>query len=313
MRRPRRGSQPKRPAKAAPGDRARRLEREGDRLLERGKAASALKKYRVVERRMPERTAIYGKLIRAHRQATTRWGAMDLVASLGWEMRRQALRNPALRAVHARLKYPMKRIGLTGGIGTGKTTVAQLMAAAGFPVVDADAIAHDLLAPGTPVTRAVVRAFGDTVRARNGAVDRQRLGAIVFADAAKRRALEAILHPAVRAEMERQAETHAGRGVSHCLLDIPLLFESAYDWQLDAVIVVSCDAATQLRRCREKFGWSAEEAGLRIRAQWPMAEKAKRATFVIDNNGPIEATRAQVLAVVKQLGGRGGPTQQCPT
>lgn len=197
----------------------------------------------------------------------------------------------------------MKRIGLTGGIGTGKSTVTRLFAAEGWSVIDADAIVHRLLGPRTPVVREIAKAFGRKVCAADGAIDRRRLGEIVFADPQQRRRLEAIIHPAVRHVMEKEGDAHARRGTKICLLDIPLLFESNYDWHLDAIIVVTCDEATQLARCRAKFAWSDAETHQRIAAQLPLVEKVRRATYVIENSGPVEATKRQVLSVVKRVAG----------
>lgn len=197
----------------------------------------------------------------------------------------------------------MKRIGLTGGIGTGKSTVARMLAGCGWPVIDADALVHRLLDTQTPVAREIAKVFGPEVCAADGAIQRRRLGEIVFADPTQRRRLEAIIHPAVRHVMEKEGDIHAKRGTKICLLDIPLLFESNYDWHLDAIIVVTCNEATQLARCREKFGWSDAETHQRIAAQLPLVDKVRRASFVIENSGSREATRRQVLAVAKRVTG----------
>lgn len=195
----------------------------------------------------------------------------------------------------------MKRIGLTGGIATGKSTIARMFAALGWPVIDADAVVHRLLAANTPVNREIVKTFGPQMLAADGSVDRPRLGAVVFADPAQRRRLEAIVHPAVRHEMETAGDLLAKQGATVCLFDIPLLFESNYDWHLDAIIVVTCDEATQLARCREKFGWSDAEIRQRIAAQLPLVEKVRRATYVIRNEGAPEAIRQQVAAIAKRI------------
>lgn len=192
----------------------------------------------------------------------------------------------------------MKRIGLTGGVATGKSAVAAMFHELGWPVIDADVIVHALLAPATPTARAVLMAFGNGVKIPDGGIDRRALAAIVFADPTQRKRLEAILHPAVRHEMERQADRWAKQGAQVALFDIPLLFESNYDWRLDAIIVVTCDVATQLARCMAKFGCALEEARRRINTQLPLEEKIRRATVVIDNSGSLKATRAQIGAAV---------------
>lgn len=233
-------------------------------------------------------------------KGTTReWTAKEFVDALTPVMKEQERANPVLRRVHERLRGGMLRIGLTGGLGTGKSTVARMFAECGWPVIDADAVVHQLLGAGTPTTTEVVATFGAEAQAADGSIDRARLGAIVFADAAKRMQLEAIVHPVVRAEMERQAAALAKKKAKVCLLDIPLLFESGYDWQLDAIIVVACDPITQLARCRAKFGWTDEEARRRIATQLPLTEKIKHATCVIENSGPLDATRDQVTTVAK--------------
>ncbi|MBI4366734.1 MAG: dephospho-CoA kinase [Deltaproteobacteria bacterium] len=195
----------------------------------------------------------------------------------------------------------MKRLGLTGGIATGKSTAAEMFAEAGWPAISADAIAHGLMVPGSPVADAVFRAFGMALRAADGGVDRRRLGAIVFADADKRKMLETIVHPSVRAAIADAVRSHAAAGAAVCVFDIPLYFESGYDWQCDWAVVVTCAPAQQVARCRAKFGISEAEAAARIQTQWPMAEKIRRADFVIDSSGSYAKTRAQVARIVASL------------
>ncbi|MBI2346216.1 MAG: dephospho-CoA kinase [Deltaproteobacteria bacterium] len=281
---------------------ARRLQA-ADRFLAKGNAVRALKQYREVQRLEPGNPAIYSKLIAAHQAATSAWRPKDFVDSLSWEMRRQELEQPGLKAVHKRLAGGMVRIGLTGGIGTGKSTVAHMFGELGWPIVDADAIVRQLLCAGTPTATAVEKAFGSAILGVGGEIDRARLARVVFADPKQRLRLERILHPAVRHEMERQGDRYAKEGSRVCLFDIPLLFESNYDWRLDAIVVVTCDEAAQLARCHAKFGWSPEETHSRIAAQLPLVDKVRRASFVIDNGGSIEDTRRQVEAVAKQFSG----------
>lgn len=238
---------------------------------------------------------------RSRGKAKREWTATEFVASLTKVMEQQERANPSIRRVHERLRGGMLRIGLTGGLGTGKSTIARMFAELGWPVIDADAVVHQLLGAGTPTTAEVITAFGPEVRAPDGSIDRRRLGALIFSDAAQRKQLESIVHPVVCAEMERQAAALAKKEAKVCLLDIPLLFESGYDWQLDAILVVACDPITQRARCREKFGWTDEEARRRIATQLPMTEKVKRATHVIENSGSFEATRAQVADLCRQF------------
>ncbi len=186
-------------------------------------------------------------------------------------------------------------IALTGGIATGKSTVAAMLAGRGAVVVDSDAVAREVVEPGTPGLAAVVDAFGAGIRASAGGLDRERLGALVFADAERRRTLEAIIHPLVRA---RSAELVAAATASdHPLIavDIPLLFEAARERDFpDGVLLVYADPATQLRRLRDRTGLDEASALQRIAAQLPIAVKRERATWVIDNGGSREETRAEV-------------------
>lgn len=190
----------------------------------------------------------------------------------------------------------MRIIGLTGSIASGKTTVATMLREMGAVVIDADAIVHDLQRPGTPVFAAIVREFGPGVLRADGSLDRQALGRIVFADPGRRRSLEAIVHPAVRAEIWRQIEHHRRAGRTAVVLDIPLLYESGWDRMVDEIWVVYVDAETQKARLMARSGLSAEEAEARIAAQMDLEEKARRAHRVIDNRGTLDATRAQVAA-----------------
>jgi len=200
----------------------------------------------------------------------------------------------------------MRIIGLTGSIASGKSTVSAMLREIGAPVIDADAIVHDLQRPGTPVLQAIAREFGPEVLRADGSLDRQALGRIVFADAGRRRALEAIVHPAVRAEIRRQMDLHRQAGSPAVVLDIPLLFESGWDRMVDEVWVVYVDAATQKARLIARSGLSPEEAEARIAAQMDLEEKARRADRVIDNRGTPAETRIQVVAAWQAATGSAG-------
>ncbi|MBP2017748.1 dephospho-CoA kinase [Symbiobacterium terraclitae] len=190
----------------------------------------------------------------------------------------------------------MRIIGLTGSIASGKSTVTAILREIGAPVIDADAIVHELQQPGTEVTAAIAREFGPGVLRPDGSLDRAALGRMVFADPERRRALEAIVHPAVRAEMLRRVEALRREGRPAAVLDIPLLYESGWDRLVDEVWVVYVDRATQKARLIARSGLSPEEAEARIAAQGDLEEKARRADRVIDNRGGLAETRAQVLA-----------------
>ncbi|MEB3750198.1 dephospho-CoA kinase [Geobacillus sp. FSL W8-0032] len=193
-------------------------------------------------------------------------------------------------------------IGLTGGIASGKSTVSAMMRQLGLPVIDADEAARAVVRPEEDAYRQIVAAFGPGILQKNGDIDRAKLGAIVFSDEAERTKLNAIVHPAVRRRMLAEKEELVRAGAKTIVLDIPLLFESGLtDW-VDKVLVVFVDEETQLRRLMARNGFTKEEALARIRAQWPLAEKVKRADAVLDNNGTIEETRRQLLAVLETWG-----------
>ncbi len=201
-------------------------------------------------------------------------------------------------------------VGLTGGIGSGKRTVAEMHAALGARVIDADAIVHELQAPGSPVLREMVAAFGEEILDANAALDREAMGRIVFADAAKRARLGAIVHPRVGVEMLRRVEEARRQGVALVVLDIPLLLEGrkagragASALPFDAVIVVWVPEALQLERQMQRDGRDREESLRRIRSQMSLDEKRKLADHVIDNSGSRADTERQVRALYEALVG----------
>lgn len=203
----------------------------------------------------------------------------------------------------------MTRIaGLSGGIGSGKSTVAAVLADLGAVVIDADAIVHELQAPGSPVLLQLAEAFGDGIIDASGALDRAALGAIVFEDAAARAKLGAIMHPLVGAEMMRRLVEAREAGALLIVLDIPLLFEgiksgTGISTQLgfDATIAVHVPESVQVERQIARDGCSSEEALRRIRAQLPIDEKRELADFVIDNAGSREETEQQVRELYRRL------------
>jgi dephospho-CoA kinase len=185
-------------------------------------------------------------------------------------------------------------IGLTGGIATGKSAVAAMLARRGARVVDADLVAREVVEPGTPGLTAVVERFGEAVRRPDGGLDRERLGGIVFADAERRRELEGITHPLIRARMaERVAEALAA-APPLVVVDVPLLFEGQRQNEYAGVLLVYADPETQLRRLRGRDQLSDAAARQRLAAQMDIDAKRALATWVIDNSGDIEATQAAV-------------------
>jgi dephospho-CoA kinase len=191
------------------------------------------------------------------------------------------------------------RVGLTGGIASGKSSVSRILAELGATVVDADRLAREVVAPGTPGLAQVVAAFGPDVLTAEGEMDRAKVGAIVFADAGQRQVLEGIIHPLVRAR-GAELETAAGPGavVVH---DIPLLVETGQAGSFDAVVVVDAPEQTQIDRMIAQRGWSEDEARARIAAQASREQRRAAATYVIDNTGTLEDLRHQVTEVFEEL------------
>lgn len=199
-------------------------------------------------------------------------------------------------------------IGLSGGIGSGKSTVSRLLNELGAIVVDADAIVHELQAAGQPMLKEIAAAFGDGVLTDDGALDRPALGSIVFRDTERRRELEQIVQPPVVAEMARRAKVAIDDGVPMVVMDIPLLFEgkktgrgSASAMQYDATICVWVPLETQIERTMSRDECDRGEAERRIAAQLPIDEKREMADHVIDNSGTPEQTCEQVEALYAQL------------
>ena len=195
----------------------------------------------------------------------------------------------------------MLRVAVTGGIGTGKSVVAAELAACGAPVVDADAVVHECLRAGTPTASAIRARFGEAVMAVSGDVDRARLGALVFQDEQARRDLEAILHPAVYQFIESWMHAREAGGALAAVAEIPLLYETGHDGDFDCVVVTACDGEEQLRRVIGRSGMDEADARRRIAAQWPLAEKVRRADFVVHTDGAIEDTRRQARSIWSEL------------
>ena len=195
----------------------------------------------------------------------------------------------------------MLRVGLTGGIGSGKSAVAALLVEHGAALVDADLNARAVVAKGTPGLAAVVAEFGEGILRPDGELDREALGKIVFADAAKLARLNAIVHPLVGEESARQIAAAEASGAPVLVHDVPLLVENNLQGMYDAVVVVAASPATQLDRLTRLRGMATEDAQARIDAQAPLADKLAAATYVIDNDGPIEQLAPQVDRVWRAL------------
>jgi dephospho-CoA kinase len=193
----------------------------------------------------------------------------------------------------------MKVLGLTGGIGSGKSMVASMFAQLGADVIDADQLARDVVEPGQPALDEIATAFGRDILLPDGHLDRGKLGRIIFADSVARGTLNAITHPRIRERMDAAIAERASRpGI--VIADIPLLYENERTGTVEAVIVVWVDHETQLRRLLERDGLTEQEARQRIAAQMPLDEKRARADAVIDNSGSRESTQRQVEAVYRR-------------
>ena len=188
-------------------------------------------------------------------------------------------------------------VGLTGGIGSGKSTVGRMFAQLGVPVVDADQIARRVVEPGTPGLEAVVEAFGASILSDDGALDRAELGARVFGDAEARRRLESILHPRIAAASGERLSALAKEGHRYALYEAALLVENGSYKMFGRLIVVAVGAETQLARVQARDDLSETAAKKRVRSQLPLEEKIAVADFVIYNDGTLEETRAQVRSV----------------
>jgi dephospho-CoA kinase len=196
---------------------------------------------------------------------------------------------------------PLRVFGLTGGIGSGKSSVAALLRDRGVPVVDADELAREVVMPQSPGLAEIVRVFGPQMVSPDGDLDRKRLGALVFADAAARKRLNAITHPLVRALSQQRFAELAQQGITLAAYDVPLLFEVGLDAVLRPIVVVTASEAAQLERIMARDGLTETEARARIAAQLPLAEKQRRADYVLDNNGSLAELARQVDQVLGKL------------
>lgn len=193
-------------------------------------------------------------------------------------------------------------VGLTGSIATGKSTVSRMFAHLGARVLDADLLAREVVMPGQPAYLKIVEEFGQGVVQDDGTLDRKALGAIVFAEPARRKRLEEITHPAIAARQQRilsVLDEEAFEGI--VIWDVALLFETGGVARMDRVVVVATDPETELARLMSRDGMAEADARARIASQMPVAEKAKRAHYVIDNSGDRALTEHQVKVVYEAL------------
>lgn len=185
-------------------------------------------------------------------------------------------------------------VGLTGGVATGKTTVARMFADLGAKVLSADKLVHEMLQQGSDVWQEIVREFGETVLGPNGNIDRKKLGEIVFRDPKKKMRLESITHPPVLECLVQEAKLFRSKGRGVLILEIPLLVETSCLELVDKVLVVTAEQETQIRRLQKRYSISREEAILRIASQLPMSEKLKYADWAISTEGTLRSTKEQV-------------------
>lgn len=195
----------------------------------------------------------------------------------------------------------MKKIGLTGGIGSGKSTVAKLLAEAGFKVVDADQIARDIMEPGSPVLDDVADAFGADVIRQDGSLDRGKLAGRAFVDKRATEKLNSITHPAIRAESERRFADAEAAGEPAVVYDMPLLVDIGMHRDMDLTVVVDVDADERVRRLVSSRGLDEADARARIAQQIDDATRKAAADVIIDNNGAIDALRPQVDELIARL------------
>jgi dephospho-CoA kinase len=193
-------------------------------------------------------------------------------------------------------------VGLTGGIATGKSTVTALLRSPGVRIVDADALAREVVEPGTPAHAQILAEFGKEVLQPDGRLDRARLAEIVFPDPDRRKRLEAITHPAIRARFEQIMADLERQGFDGILIwDAALLVESGGHKKMDKVVVVTTDPTTQLGRLVARDGSTEEAARARTASQMPLAVKARAGDYVIDNSGTREETERRVREVYREL------------
>jgi len=193
-------------------------------------------------------------------------------------------------------------IGLTGGIASGKSTVSAMFADMGITVIDADIEARLAVEPGEKAYNDIVSHFGAEILEEEGAINRQKLGSIIFNNEDKRLLLNSIVHPAVRERMAQKRELAEKANEKAIVLDIPLLFESKLTGLVEKIILVYVDEDTQLERLMKRNGFSEAEALSRIKSQMPLKDKVKLADAVIDNGGSIEETRQHLIDILNNWG-----------
>lgn len=197
----------------------------------------------------------------------------------------------------------MKRIGLTGGIGSGKSTVAAILAEHGFPIIDADKIAREVVEPGQAALAELALTFGDDILNEDGSLNRQALANVAFVNEENRQALNNITHPRINARTEELFAEAEAAGKEAAVWDMPLLVDQGYQDRVDIVIVVDVDAETRLKRLVGSRGLDEADARRRIASQIDDETRRKAADFIVDNNGERAALEPQVKEIIKNLRG----------
>jgi dephospho-CoA kinase len=195
----------------------------------------------------------------------------------------------------------MLKIAITGGAGTGKSTVARMFAELGAEVLDADQIAREVVAVGAPAWAELRRLYGPEYFHENGELNRSKLSQLVFADPEERRRLDRFIHPRVEAELKARVAELRRRGQALVLVEVPLLFETGREAAYDRVIVVTAPEAVQIRRLRGRDRRGPDEIRGMLKAQWPLAGKVARADYVVDNGGERRVTAGQVKNIWAEL------------
>jgi len=193
-------------------------------------------------------------------------------------------------------------IGLTGGIASGKSTVATMLKNLGITIIDADIEARLAVEKGEEAYGQIVKHFGKIILLEDGSIDREKLGGIVFNNKEERMVLNGIVHPAVRKRMSEKQEVAVNKGESIIIMDIPLLFESELSGTVDKTLLVYVDETVQLQRLMRRNNFTEKEALARIKSQMPLKEKKRRADSIIDNNGSLDQTQLQMNTILQKWG-----------
>lgn len=200
-----------------------------------------------------------------------------------------------------KMKRNTKVFGLTGNMGTGKSTVAWMFGELSVPTLDADEIAHEAIAPRSAAWKAIFERYGRAVLLPDDVIDRRKLAVIAFERPSERKFLESVIHPHVKEEVAHRVAKLAREGNPFVIVEVPLLFEAGWEGEFDAVIVVRCGEGLEIERAMRKFGFTRDEVLKRLAAQYPLERKAAAADAVIENDGTLEETKVQVRRLHQEM------------